>query len=269
MPIPTIVEADGELPEGLADYYEQDDEGRYVLSVEGVDNHPDVRGLKTSLQKQKQDREKLRKERDQYKETASMIPEDMDRETLQDALERIRNGASDQGQQGQGDQGQQSQQGQQGQQQDVAKVRKQLEDRFQKEIEKRDQNLEMKDKQVRNLVVDNTLGGALQKNGVSTPGLQKAAKRLLSDQIKVQEDDNGMPQAVVDTDMGEVSVDQFVKDWINTEEGQDFLPKSSGSGARGSGAGSRSKREVAREQFDQMSAEERQKFIRDGGKITG
>lgn len=266
--LPAIVESEEQLPEGLADYYQQNDDGAYVLSLDGVDNHPDVRGLKSSLQKQKQDREKLRKERDQFKETASLIPDDLDRETVQQAIERLRNGDGDDDGDNQGE-GQQQGQRRRSDGQDVTKVRQQVEQRYQKEIEQRDQALSQKDQQLRNLVVDNSLGGALQKHGVNTPGLQKAAKRLLSEQVKVQEGEDGTPTAVVDTDMGEVSVDQFVKDWINTEEGQDFLPRSSGSGARGSGANARGKKEMTRDQFDQMGAEERRKFIKDGGRITG
>lgn len=259
MPIPTIVESEDQLPEGLAEHYEQNDDGVFVLSIEGVDNHPDVHGLKSSLQKQKQDREKLRKERDQLKERASMIPDDVDQETLQQVLERIRNGDDPPNKDGDDPEKHK---------QEAAKVRQQLEQRYQKEIEERDQALQQKDGQVRQLVVDNGLSTALQKHGVTTPGLMKGAKRLLADQVKVAEDDNGSLQAVVDTDMGEVSLDQFVKDWVSSEEGQDYLPKTAGSGARGAGNGGKGgKKEISRDQFDQLDADARMKFVREGGKV--
>jgi len=260
MPIPTVVESEDQLPEGMADYYEQGEDGSYTLSIEGVDSHPDVQGLKSSLQKQKSDREKLRKERDQLKEKAQLVPDDVDQETLEQALERVRNGGDGSGnnEAGNDDQGKQ----------EAAKVRKQLEERYQKEIEQRDEQIKAKDQQVRQLVVDNGLTDALQKHGVTTPGLMKGAKRLLSDQVKVSEDDNGSLQAVVDTDMGEVSLDQFVKDWVSSEEGQDYLPKPSGSGARGSGGASGNQKEIKREQFDKLDPESRMKFIRDGGKVV-
>lgn len=264
MPIPTVVESEDQLPEGLADHYEQGEDGTYILSVEGVDSHPDVQGLKSSLQKQKADREKLRKERDQFKERASLIPEDMDQDTLQQALERIQQGDAG-GQGGQGQQGNQQPNGQ-----DAAKVREQLEKRYQREMEDRDKQIQQRDQQVRQLVVDNGLTSALQKHGVTTVGLQKGAKRLLADQVKVQEGDDGSLNAVVDTDMGEVDIDTFVKDWVSSEEGQDYLPKPAGSGARGSGPGAKGgKKEVTRDQFDQMGPDDRMKFIRDGGRITG
>jgi len=264
--LPAYVESEDQLPEGLADYYQQNDDGAYVLSVDGVDNHPDVKGLKSSLQKQKSDREKLRKERDQYKERASMLPEDVDQDTLDQALARIREGDT-------GESGQQAQQGQQGQNtgQDAAKVREQLEKRYQKEIEERDKAIQQRDQQVQKLVVEQGLQGALQKHGVTSPGLQKGAMRLLRDQVKVSEGDDGGLQAVVDTDMGEVSLDQFVKDWITTEEGQDYLPPSRGSGARGSGPnGQNGAKQMTREQFEKLSPEEKRKFaVEQRGTITG
>lgn len=260
MPIPTIVESEDQLPEGLAEHYEQNDDGHYVLSLEGIDSHPDVHGLKSSLQKQKQDREKLRKERDQFKERASLIPDDVEEETFAQVMERLRNGEDLLSGGGNDDPEKRKQ--------EAAQVRQQLEQRYQKEIEQRDQSLQQKDNQVRQLVVDNGLSAALQKHGVTTPGLMKGAKRLLADQVKVAEDDNGALQAVVDTDMGEVSLDQFVKDWVSSEEGQDYLPKTAGSGARGAGNGGKGgKKEISREQFDQLDADARMKFVREGGKI--
>lgn len=261
MPIPTVVESEDQLPEGLGEYYEQGEDGTYTLAIEGVDSHPEVQGLKSSLQKQKQDREKLRKERDQFRERASLVPDDVDQETLEQALERIRSGEPDPDDKDKGGKGK-------GDDTDPAKVRQQIEKRYQSQLEEKDQAIHQRDQQVRQLVVDNGLTGALQQNGVTTPGLQKGAKRLLQDQVKVQEGDDGSLQAVVDTDMGEVSLEQFVKDWVSSEEGQDYLPKASGSGARGAnGKGANGAKEMKREQFDQLESEERMKFIRNGGRL--
>ena len=41
-------EAFGELPEALQEYYKEGDDG-YVLDLDGVDDHPTVKGLKTKL----------------------------------------------------------------------------------------------------------------------------------------------------------------------------------------------------------------------------
>jgi len=261
MPIPVSVESEDDLPEGLAGYYEQSEDGTYVLGIEGVDNHPEVHGLKSSLQKQKTDREKLRKERDTLKQKASLIPDDLDPEQVQQAIERIQN--SDPGEDEPGNESK----GGKGKGEDPAKIREQLEKRFQSQIDEKDQAIQQRDQQVRQLVVDNGLTTALQKHGVTTPGLMKGAKRLLADQVKVQEGDDGSVQAVVDTDMGEVDLDAFVKDWVSSEEGQDYLPKTSGSGATGSGPKG-GKKEMSRDKFDALGPEDKAKYIRDGGKVV-
>lgn len=265
MPIPAVVESEDQLPEGLADYYEQNDDGKFVLSADDIDSHPNVQNLKSSLQKQKQDREKLRKERDNLKEKASLIPDDVDQETIQQALERIQSGdANAEGQDAN------AKNGQSGDGQDhAAKVREQLQKRYEQQIQEKDEALKSKDQMLRNLVIQNELGSALEQNGINTPGMKKAAMKLLSEQIKVQESDNGMPAAYFETDMGELTPAQFVKDWINTEEGQDFIPASKGSGARGSGGSGGNRKEMTREQFDALSPEKKREFSINGGRIVG
>lgn len=245
MPLPTVVTDENELPEGLADYYQQGDDGSYVLSVEGVDSHPEVQGLKSSLQKQKQDRDKLRKERDQLKEKASMIPDDVDADTLQQALENARGrGASTD---------------------EIEKIKRQ----YQNQVQEYEQKLSERDQKLRQTVAINGLQQALSRHGVTTAGLQKGATRLLQDQIKVQENDDGTLEPVADTDKGEVPLDDFIKSWVSSEEGQDYLPKASGSGAKGSGSGTQSKsKQIKRDSFDQMDADERMQFIRNGGQVV-
>lgn len=278
MPIPTIVESEDQLPEGLADYYEQGEDGLYILSLDDVDSHPKVRGLSSTLKKNKETIGSLREERDKLKQKAALIPDDVDEETLQAAIERALNGGDDNDDNNQPDpSARNGKPNRKDDGQDPAKVRQYLEGRYKKQLEakdqeitQRDETIQTKDQQIRALVVDNGLTTALQKNGVTSPGLQRGAMRLLRDQIKVQEGDNGSLQATVDTDMGEVSLDQFVKDWVSSEEGQDYLPKPSGSGARGSGPNAgKGQREVTRDQFDKMTAQDRAEFIRKGGTISG
>lgn len=267
MPLPAVIDSEDELPEGMTDYYEQDDNGRYVLSLDNIDSHPRVDGLSKSLQRRKREQEDLRKERDKFKETASLIPEDVDQETLQQALERIRNG--DQGQ----DNGQQDQGAKQGQQgQDVAKVREQLERRYQKEIEQRDQAIQQRDQQLQKMVVDSSLSQALRKAGITDPDMQEFLEPRFRQEITVRQDDNGSPYPVVETDLGEdVSIEQRIKDWTQTEAGQKLMRSlypDRGSGAQGSGPRRGGSKEITRQQFEKMSENERMQFFKNGGKIA-
>lgn len=265
--IPVVVNDESELPEGLANYYQQGDDGSFVLKAKGVDSHPEVQNLRNSLQRQKQDREKLRKERDQYYQKASLIPDDLDNDTLQDVLERARNGGDGgHDQQGKGRETGDGQRQQQGQ--DPARIRQQVEQRFQKEIEQRDQRLQEKNQQVRQLVTDQSLTTALQKHGINNPTYQKAAKKLLADQITLQDSDDGMPQPVVESDMGEMSLDDFVQRWVNSDEGAAFVAGNTGSGAPGGKTGGGKTKQLKRSQFDAMSPEDKRQFALNGGQIV-
>jgi len=244
MPIPTVVDSEENLPEGLSEYYEQGEDGSYVLAIEGVDSHPEVRNLSSSLQKQKQDRDKLRQERDKLKERASLIPEDMDNDTLQQAIERARsNGDSNE---------------------EVERIKRQ----YQHQLSERDQKLEERDQKLRQTVAFNGLQRALSAQGVNTPGLQKGAMRLLQDQVKVQEGDDGTLETVADTDRGEVPLDQFIKQWLNSDEGRDYIPQGSGSGARGSGPKGGGQKQIKRSEFDNLGPEDRMEVVRKGTKIV-
>lgn len=244
MPIPTVVESEDQLPEGLSEYYEQAEDGTYVLSIEGVDSHPEVRNLSSSLKKQKQDREKLRQERDMLRERVSLIPDDMDNDAIQQAIDKARNsGKPDE---------------------EVERLKKQ----YQQQLQERDQQLQERDKKLRQTVAKGGLQSALIRAGVTKSGLQQGAMRLLQDQVKVQEADDGTLEPVADTDRGEVPLDQFVKNWLTTEEGRDYLPQGSGSGSRGGGPKGGGQGQIKRSEFDELSAADRMEAIRKGVQIV-
>ena len=263
--IPVVVDDQDQLPEELSNYYSETDDGRFVLDVDGVDSHPNVVNLKNAYQREKEKRQRLAQERDKLNQRAELIPEealdDLEPETIQQAIERLRSGEEPKGQQGQGqDKGQH----------DAAQIKAQVEKRFQKEIEQRDQQLQSKDEQIRQLVVHQSLRDALSQAKVSNPVYQKAAMRLLADQVQVQEADDGLPRAVVETDMGEMDVASYVQQWTSTDEGAAFVDGNTGGDARGSSRNSSGtrKREITREQFNQMSPAEAKEFFANGGRIA-
>ena len=244
MPIPIVVEDQNQLPEGLEDHYKAQDDGRYLLDVEGVDSHPDVSGLKTAYQKEKEKRQQVAKQRDEFKQRADLIPEDMDTESLQQAIEKAKNGGKD------------------------PEIEK-LKAKWQEELDKRDSAIESKDKQMRNLIIENNLSAALTENAVTNPTFQKAAKRLLADQIELEEDHNGNLNPVVENNLGKkLPLNEFVKNWTSGDEGKAFVDESRGSGARGAGGGPKGKKEMTREQFDQLPENEKIEFSKNGGKLT-
>ncbi len=246
MALPIVVEDQNQLPEGMEDYYQAQDDGRYVLDVDGVDNHPDVAGLKTAYQKEKEKRQQASKQRDELKKKADLIPEDLDSESLQQAIERAKNGNKDP---------------------ELEKIKSE----WQKEVEKRDQALQSKEQQMRNLIIENNLGSALTESAITNPVYQKAAKRLLADQIELEEDHQGNLNPVVENQFGtKVALNEYVKNWASGDEGKAFVNPNQGSGARGAGTGPKEgPKEMSREEFDQLSAKEQQNFTtKQGGKVV-
>jgi hypothetical protein len=261
MKLPILVEDQTKLPEGFTDHYVEQENGSFLLDVEGVDNHPDVHGLKTSLQKQKTDREKLRTERDSLLTYSKLIPEGMTTDELQKALEKFKAGSGDGDGDGKGD----------GDGGDDASaklnlLRETLEKKFQKELGERDTTITKKESTIRRLVVETALSSALTKNKVTNPAFQKAAKTLLAPNVKISENDKGDFVGMVDTDMGEVTVEQYVKDWANGDEGFSFVEGNTGSGAPGSKNRS-GKKELTRTQFDELGPAQRAEFTKNGGRI--
>ena len=257
MKLPILVEDQTKLPEGFTDHYVEQENGSFLLDVEGFDNHPDVHGLKTSLQKQKTDREKLRTERDSLLTYSKLIPEGMTTDELQTALEKFKAGDGD---------GDGKEDGKDDASAKLNLLRETLEKKFQKELGERDTTITKKESTIRRLVVETALSSALTKNKVTNPAFQKAAKTLLAPEIKISENDKGVLVAMVDTDMGEVTVDQYVKDWANGDEGFSFVEGNTGSGAPGSKNRS-GKKELTRTQFDELGPAQRAEFTKNGGRI--
>lgn len=268
--LPVVVDDESKLPEGLSNYYKQNDDGTYVLNAQGVDSHPDVKNLRTSLERQKKDREKIRQERDKFSQRAQLLPddlpEDIDADTIRQAV-----AAQAKQKPGQADQDASAGNGH-----DAEQYRQQMERRHQKQMEERDRQIQEKDKELQRLqqerkgtVVDQALSGALGKH-IKGPGRLNGAKRLLADKVQITEGEDGTLQPVVETGMGEVSVEKYVTDWLSSDEGADFLEPSAGSGARGAqpGQGPKGPKQVRRSQFDAMTAEQRRDFALNGGQIT-
>lgn len=253
MPLPIMVEDQTQVPEGMQDYYQESEDGKFILAVDDVDNHPNVSGLKSAYQKEKEKRQQVAKQRDAFKHRAELLPEDIDEERLQQVLDKMNAGDDDPPDKNKPD---------------PAKIKADIEKRFQKQLDDLNEGVKSKDQKIRRLVIDNGLTGALAKNKVTNPTFQRAAKRLLEDQIKVSETEDGGVVATVETDMGEVSLDQFVQNWTAGDEGSAFVDGSSGSGARGASSSPKGGKQLTRAQFEQLGAAERSEFFKKGGQIA-
>ena len=256
MKLPILVEDQTKLPEGYTDNYIEQADGTYLLEVEGIKGHPEIQGLVSSYEREQGARQKYKTERDALQAYTKLIPEGMTTEELETALAKFKAGDGDDDDgKGEGDASAK-----------LNLLRETLEKKFQKELGERDTTITKKESTIRRLVVETALSSALTKNKVTNPAFQKAAKTLLAPEIKISENDKGDFVGMVDTDMGEVTVEQYVKDWANGDEGFSFVEGNTGSGAPGSKNRS-GKKELTRTQFDELGPAQRAEFTKNGGRI--
>ena len=202
MAVATILETLDGVDDAVKSLYAERD-GKFVLQVDGIDQHPDVANLRNAYERTKQDRDAIRAERDSFKARADAIPEDFSAE----AWEAAKNGKVDQAQ--------------------LVRLREQLErerDEWKGKAEAAEANA------LRN-ALDRDLTDALGAAGVTNPAFAKAARLMLASDVKMQD---GRP--VVETDMGPLPLADHVKRWA-AGEGKAFVAPPSGGGARGGETG--------------------------------
>lgn len=227
MLLQTVIESTEGLDEALVPFYTEQD-GKFVLQIEGVDAHPDVANLKSAFERQKADNVTLKAERDTLKAKASAYPDDFDA----DKWAKLKDGKPDEAA--------------------LIALRKELETERDQAIAERDTAKE----NARKNAVERDLTDALTEAGVTNPSFAKAARTMLSGEVKVGDD--GLPY--VDTDMGPVSVADRVKRWA-AGEGKDFVTPPQGGGAKGGNGG-------GTKPLSEMTGQERFELAK-AGKLTG
>ena len=213
-----------ETLEGVDDavkpFYTETD-GKFVLQVDGVDSHPEVANLKSAYERTKADRDAARKERDDAKALAKEFPDDFDAEKWA----KLKDGKPDEAA--------------------LIKLRQTLEaerDEWKGKFEAE------RGTSLRN-ALDRDLTDALNGAGVTNPAFAKAARTMLSGDVKIGDD--GKP--FVETDMGPMPLVDHVKRWT-AGEGKDFVTPAHGGGAPG---GKNASGPVNAEQFAKMGDKER------------
>lgn len=237
MPLPASVSDLSEVDEGVQSYYEQGDDGAYYLSLDGVENHPQVTRLKSAKDREAKERKNAKSEAQKFREKFGPLADDeeidfsqLDDDTA-DKIRRIVKGEdSAEGQDGKGD-------GKAKDGPDPEKLKKQVEQRYTKQLESEQQRAETYRQRLHQTVTNQALTDALVKAGVASPYMD-AAKALWRQAIQAQEDENGDAQPVVETDLGPVDVATRIKEWAQSDEGAPFVkaPDNAGGGAAGSGA---------------------------------
>lgn len=225
MPLKVIFDNADDIPDELREHYEEA-KGKWVLSLDGLDDHPKVRGVVTA------NRENVTK-RDQYKarvaeleEKLAGLPEDFDPvqyEQIKAAAEGKEPPKPDEA---------------------VAQLRKQMEAQHAAGLARKDAEIvklqglvDTGKKQLERRTIDDDLTRSLVENGCN-PKLMPAAKALLKESgaiRMVQEDDD--VRAMVETEMGALPVAEYVKTWLGGD-GTAFVLAPVGGDAGGNNRGS-------------------------------
>lgn len=211
----------GEVPENLKDLYTEAADGRFVLDVEDIDAHPKVSGvIRANKENAAKAKERLTKI-EELEVRIGGLPEDFDA----DEWERLKSGAKPDEQ--------------------ITTLKEQhtrvvegLKAKHKTDLDAIAAQVSERDGYIDGQTRRDALNTALDEAGFD-PAHKPMLSKFLADQIKVRREDDGQRIAFADTDLGEVSPVEFVKDFA-AKQGKAYLAKASGPGAPGShGAGQR------------------------------
>lgn len=251
MGIRAVVSALDKVAEELRPLYKETD-GKFVLDVEGFDDHPTVRGVIVANQTNKQKRDELRQRATELEQRLAAfdgLPDDFDADAYADMAERLeKNQAPDLDEK-------------------LAKQRAKLEERFGAEISAREERIAKMEKSLQRMVIDDGLSRAMDEAMIDPLHKSKLVPYLKSaGKITVEEAD-GSYQASVDTDLGAVSLKQFVTDWAGSEDGKPYVAKSTGPRPQG-GHGRNGATTITRGEFEAMSHKQRRDTVMEGVKVV-
>ncbi len=201
MALKSVLDSLDDVPEALKEHYKANEDGKFILQVEGSDSLPDVANLKNAYTRVKDDRDAIKTERDTLKTKVETFPSDFDQQKWDDAKagKKVDDTA-------------------------LVELRKELEAERDTEKTRADQA----EAKLSNFGTERDLDGALLEAGVTDAALVKGARAILAGSVKTS--DEG--KAYVDTDMGPVPLGEHVKRWA-AGEGKAFVTPAKGGGQQG------------------------------------
>lgn len=259
MPIKALLDSADDIPESLKDLYVEDN-GKFVLDVEGIDDHPKVRGVITANRENVKKRDQFKAQLAEAQARLAEIPEGFDPEEYL-ALKSANTNPNDPDAQKRRDEHLQSQR--QLYEQKIANIQK----KFEADLAALNEQLSERDSYIDKSVVVSGLKDALLSVGVD-PDLLDGALSVLRPSVKVHRSDNGDRKAIVETDMGDVEIPAFVKDWA-ASKGKKYLLKPEGPAPSGNnGRHSAGAKTISRKDWDAMSQVDRMAKSKDGYRVT-
>lgn len=239
----TMLTSLDEVDESLHDFYQENERGEFVLQIDGVDDHPTVRGLTSALNAAKKQRRDAREALAQFQPLLDAIGEDGDIDnTVHELVARLgSDDGSDDAEARRADV-----------EARVAARMKALESRFTRDLEKAQGRATRLETALHDRLVNGELDAALEKAGVRQE-LRPAVRALMKEKgPKVLELGEGEFKGVFATDIHGVPeanqpIADYVTEWARSDGALHYIEPSGneGSGAppsRGSGGPPGSKR---------------------------
>lgn len=251
MGLKAIYESQDEVPEALRDHYTED-KGKFILAVDGIDDHPKVRGVITANKENVRKRDEFKAKVTELEAKLGEIPEDFSAEQWA----TLKSGA---------DPAKKDEQIQSMKQIYEGKIAN-LQKSYDEKLAAKDTELAERDGYIDQSLVVTGLKDHLLEAGVN-PDLLDGALSSLRPSVKVQRDDKGGRKAVVETDLGEIDVGTFVKDWAGSK-GKAYLRAPTGDKPPGSGRVMNGAKTVSRKEWDAMSPADRMTKAKDGFKVV-
>lgn len=218
MPLKAVVESLDEIDEALRPHYVEDEKLGFRLAIERLDDHPEVRPVVTANRENKREKETIRKKLEAAEARLGGLPEDFTAEAWEELKARA---------EAQGDDGK-LEAAKQFAAEHLARTKAQYEAEIAKITRERDEERAAREK----MIVEGGLHDALIEAGAD-PDLLGGAMALLAPKIVVRREDNEV-RAIVETDLGEQSVKEFVESWSQGKVGVRYMTKPEGPDARGS-----------------------------------
>lgn len=214
MALKSVLETVDDLPEDIQkEYVKRGDV--FVLDIEDFGKHPGAVKLKTTLDQLDTKKKTVETELATVKEKYSFVPEDFDAEKFSDLLKGKNPSA------------------------DVETLKKThtdavkaLQDKHAQELADRDGRIGQLTGHIENDRVERDLRNGLLEVGVD-PDLLDGALAVVRPLAKTTKaDDGAITGVVIDTELGEIGVDDFAKDWANGK-GKAYIGKAKGPGGNG------------------------------------
>lgn len=234
-----------EIPEAYKSEYTETADGRYVLDIEDVDNHPKVRGVITANKENAQKAKERLAKIEELQSRISDLPEDFDASEW--ARLRSGNGKPDEQLNAIRDQ--------------HAKAVEAIKAKHSSDLAAITAQVQERDSYIDGQTRQNALSAALDDAGFD-PMHKPMIAKFLADQIKVRREDDGRRIAFAETDLGELSPQDFVKEFAS-KQGKAYLAKASGPGAPGSTNTRTGSKTITRAEFEKLDPSAQAKTMAD------